>query len=57
MSYKPLDFEDEMPFGQYKGDLVAEVIDYDPGYMVWLLGEDKCSFTPDVEREIQKYVK
>lgn len=57
MSYKPLDFEDEMPFGKHKGETVAEVIDDDPGYMVWLLSEGKCSFTPDVEREIGKYVK
>lgn len=57
MSYRPLDFEDEMPFGKHKGETVAEVIDDDPGYMVWLLSEDKCSFTDDVTREINKYVK
>lgn len=57
MSYQPLDFEDEMPFGKYKGTTVAEVIDDDPQYMVWLYGEKPGTFTSDVEREIQKYVK
>lgn len=57
MGFKPLDFEDEMPFGKYKGETVADVIDDDSGYMVWLLTEGKCSFTNEVEREINKYVK
>ncbi len=46
-----------MPFGKYKGETVADVIDDDSGYMVWLLTEGKCSFTNEVEREINKYVK
>lgn len=56
-NYPPLDFDDEMPFGKHKGETVAEVIDDDPSYMVWLLSEGKTGFTPEVEREVQKYVK
>ncbi len=55
--YRPLDFEDEMPFGKHKWTTVADVIDDDPQYMVWLLSEGRCNFTPEVEREINKYVK
>lgn len=56
--YDPLDFDDVMPFGKYKGDwTVADVIDDDPKYMVWLLGEKPGMFTDDVEREILKYAK
>lgn len=57
MSYARLDFEDEMPFGKYKGQTVADVIDDDPQYMVWLTGEKPETFTDEVEREVQKYVK
>lgn len=52
-----LDFEDRMPFGKYKDDTVAEVIDDDPKYMVWMLSEKPGMFTNDVEREILKYAK
>lgn len=57
MDYDQLDFDNEMPFGKYKGELVADVIDDHPQYMVWLLGEKPGMFTDDVEREIQKYAK
>lgn len=57
MSYARLDFEDEMPFGKHKGETVADVIDDDPQYMVWLTGEKPGTFTDEVEREVQKYVK
>lgn len=50
-----MDFEDEMPFGKHKGSTVADVIDDDPGYMVWMLGAEPGLFTDDVEREIRKY--
>jgi len=37
---EPLDDEDEMPYGMYKGDKMGTVPAH---YLVWLFENDKCS--------------
>lgn len=54
--YPPLDFADKMPFGKHKGDTVAECIDDDVNYMLWLSEEKPGIFTEGVYKELEKYV-
>jgi len=44
-----------MPFGKHQGETVAEVIDDDPAYMVYMKSERPGFFDDEVEREIAKY--
>ena len=48
MSYRPIDMDDEMPFGKYKGETVSWIIDNDPDYLGWLLENTETEFSDDV---------
>jgi hypothetical protein len=49
-NYRALGLHDEMPFGQYEGKTIEELIDDEPGYVKWLL-ENLRDFelAPDAE--------
>lgn len=49
-TYPPLALYDEMPFGKYRGDTVAHVLEVEPGYLRWLLDSSATfAVTEEVE--------
>ena len=43
-----LRIDDEMPFGKYKGQLVRDICDFAPSYMLWF-NENITKYTLDAE--------
>lgn len=54
--FDPLDLDDKMPFGKYKGYTLSEVIEVDPSYLEWCCNNLNVKVTEDVKEYI-KYVK
>lgn len=50
--YRALGLDDEMPFGQYKGDQIWLIIETDPSYVRWLIEEADIDFELDNEAYI-----
>lgn len=51
---KPLDWQDPLPFGKYKGRTVGEVFDEDPGYLRWMLDKTGVWFVGHVVKSIDE---
>lgn len=47
------DLDDRLPFPKYKGQLLEDVIDKDPAYVLWLL-ENVDSF--ECDKAVQDYI-
>lgn len=45
--YDPKHFNSIMPFGKYKGQTIGDIIQEDPGYLLWC--KDNLSFEMDEE--------
>lgn len=54
--YNPLDLDDKMPFGKYRGYTLSDIIEVDPDYLEWCCNNTKVKITEDVKEYI-KYVK
>tara|TARA_R110000764_G_scaffold17132_1_gene47157 strand:+ start:117 stop:410 length:294 start_codon:yes stop_codon:yes gene_type:complete len=48
---------DEMPFGKYKFEKVADVAEFDIQYLKWTANRDCLNRYPDVKEIIKNYLK
>lgn len=54
MTFKPLNWDDPMPFGKYKYEKIGYLIDNHFSYIEWLLDNTKIEFDNDTYELIQE---
>ena len=45
---KPLDWQDTLPFGKFRGEIVGKIFDENPGYLDWMMNSTEVRFASHV---------
>lgn len=55
--YPPLNFEDNLPFGKYRGESVAEICEDDPRYLFWMFNNTDLQFSEEVVKYVESRIR
>lgn len=54
-SEQPLEFDDEIPTGKYKGETVRSVYMIDPHYLLWAASDNALIFDEEVLQTLESF--
>ena len=52
--YPKLDWQDILPLGKYRGHMVGDIFDEDPGYLFWMINNTTVRFKEHVVNAVDE---